>query len=177
MGPPPPIPSPFLRLYSIVAFSILAYLMQWALLRRRDHRQAMRWGMAAAFVWSGVDHFLSTEARYVPMLPPFLRPHGVGLVYFTGVTEILGAIGLVMPLGVYRRLGLPDLRKWAGIGIALMLACLMIANVNVAVEASAGEHFAYTVWLYYLRLLFQPVFMVWALYAAGVIRREDGDKI
>ena len=58
-----------------------------------------------------------------------------------------------------------------------MLGCLMIANINVAVEASTGERFAYQVWLYWLRLLFQPVFMVWALYSTGVIWRGDRDTI
>jgi uncharacterized membrane protein len=171
MGQPPNIPSPFLRLYSMVAFAIVAYLLTWALTRRRDHRLALRLGMAGGFVLSGVDHFISTGSRYLPMLPDFLQPWGVPLIYFTGVTELAGAVGLVVPLALYRRLGLPDLRYWAGVGITVMLAGLMVANINVAIKATGGHSFAFETWLYWLRLAFQLVFMAWALYAAEVVLR------
>jgi uncharacterized membrane protein len=173
-GSGPPIPSPFLRLYSMLAFSALAYIPQWMFGDRKDYRMALRHGMAGGFVLSGIDHFVTTETRYVPMLPTFLMPHGVALVYATGVLELAGAVGLVVPLAVYRRLGLPNLRQWAGIGLAALLAALMVANVHVAVAASSGHLFAFDSWTYWLRLLFQPVFMVWALYAAGVIKKGAG---
>jgi uncharacterized membrane protein len=166
---PPPIPSPFLRLYSMLAFSILAYIPQWLFGDRKDCRMALRYGMAGGFVLSGIDHFVNTETRYVPMIPAFLAPHGVELVYGTGVAELAGALGLVVPLAIYHRLGLPNLRQWAGIGIALMLTGLMVANVNIAVQASSGAHLAFAAWTYWLRLLFQPLFVVWALYASGVM--------
>jgi len=174
LGTPPPIPSPFLRLYSMLVFSALAYVPQWVFGDRQDYRMALRHGMAGGFVLSGLDHFVTTQTRYVPMLPTFLTPHGVGLVHATGVLELAGAVGLVVPLAVYRRLGLPNLRRWAGIGLALLLAALMVANVHVAVAATSGKVFAFDTWTYWLRLLFQPVFMVWALYAAGVIRTGPG---
>lgn len=165
----PSIPSPFLRLYTMVAFTILAYLLQWLLAKRKDHRMAMRHGMAAGFVLSGLDHFAQAEAVYIPMLPDFLKPHGLSLVYISGVTELMGSVGLVVPLAVYRYLGLPNLRKLAGVGIALMLATLMIANIDIAIKAARGHHYAFAVWMYYLRLLFQPLFILWALYCTEVI--------
>jgi uncharacterized membrane protein len=166
---PPPIPSPFLRLYSMLVFSVLAYIPQWLFGNRKDYRMALRHGMAGGFILSGIDHFVNTQTRYVTMLPAFLAPYGVALVYGTGVTELAGALGLVVPLAIYYRLGLPNLRWWAGIGIALMLAGLMVANINIAIQASRGAHLAFEVWTYWLRLLFQPLFILWALYAAGVI--------
>ena len=165
----PAIPSPFLRLYTIVGFAVAAYLLQWLLAKRRDHRMAMRHGMAAAFVLSGIDHFVQPEVVYIPMLPDFLKPHGLPLVYFSGVTELLGSIGLVIPLAVYRHLGLPYLRKLTGICVALMLATLMIANIDIAIKATLGHHYAFPVWMYYLRLAFQPLFIIWALYCTEVI--------
>jgi uncharacterized membrane protein len=168
------VPSPFLRFYSMLAFSALAYIPQWLFGDPKDYRMALRHGMAAGFVLSGIDHFVSTQTRYVPMLPPFLVPYGAALVYGTGATELAGAIGLVVPLAVYRRLGLPNLRQLAGIGIALMLACLTLANINVAVQVSSGQRLAFEVWTYWLRLCFQPLFIIWALYAAGVIKARAG---
>ncbi len=158
----------------MLAFTAMAYVPQWMFGDRKDHRMALRHGMAAGFVLSGIDHFVSTQARYVPMLPAFLAPHGVGLVYGTGVAELAGAMGLVVPLAVYRRLGLPNLRKWAGIGIAVLLGGLMVANIHVALEATRGQMFAFGAWTYWLRLLFQPLFMIWALYSAGVIGTGPG---
>ena len=165
----PTIPSPFLRLYSMAVFAVIAYLLQWLIAKRKDHRMAMRHGMAAAFILSGIDHFVQAEAVYIPMLPDFLKPQGLILVYFSGVTELLGSVGLVVPLAVYRHLGLPHLRKLAGIGITLMLGTLMIANVDIAIKAAQGHHYAFPAWTYYLRLAFQPLFMIWALYCTEVI--------
>jgi uncharacterized membrane protein len=153
----------------MLAFSVLAYIPQWLCGDRKDYRMALRHGMAGGFILSGIDHFVNTQTRYVPMLPAFLAPYGVALVYGTGVTELAGALGLIVPLAVYYRLGLPNLRQWAGIGIALMLAGLMVANINIAIQASRGAQLTFEAWTYWLRLLFQPLFMLWALYAAGVI--------
>jgi uncharacterized membrane protein len=169
MDQSPNIPSPFLRFYSMVGFAVLAYVVAWALTRRRDHRLAMRLGMAGAFVLSGVDHFMSTQSRYVPMLPDFMLPWGVPIVWGTGVAELLGAVGLAVPLALYVRLGAPVLRKAAGAGMALLLAGMMIANVNVAIKASAGTDYGFETWLYWLRLAFQLVFIGWALYSVELI--------
>ena len=163
------VPSPFLRLYSMIGFSVLAWVIHYARTRQSDVRGAMRVGMALGFVLSGVDHFITTETRYVPMLPDAMKPWGKELVYFTGVTELLGAAGLLTPLALYRRLGLPNLRPAAGVGITLMLAGLMVANANVAIKASEGHSFGFDAALYWLRLVFQLVFIFWALYSSEAI--------
>jgi uncharacterized membrane protein len=153
----------------MVALSGLAYVPQFFLGDRKDYRTAMRHGMAGAFTFTGIDHFVSSHSRYVPMLPDFLADYAVELVYFTGAMELAGAIGLVIPLVVYRRLGLPNLRKWAGIGLALMLAGLVVANINVALAGSRVQGLEFGTWYYYLRPFFQPIFMLWALFVSGVI--------
>ena len=42
------------------------------------------------------------------------------------------------PLAVYKRLGLPNLRKWAGVGLTVMLVFLVLANIIVALKDSVG---------------------------------------
>ena len=153
----------------MVALSALAYVPQFLLGDRKDYRMAMRHGMAGSFIFTGIDHFVSSYSRYVPMLPDFLADHALALVYLTGAMELAGAIGLVIPLVIYSRLGMPNLRKWAGIGLAVMLAFLVIANVNVALKGSRVQGLEFGPWYYYLRPFFQPIFMLWALFAAGVI--------
>ncbi len=91
------------------------------------------------------------------------------MVYFTGVAELLGALGLILPLALYKRLGLPNLRKWAGIGLAVMLVFLVIANINVAMKGSSVRGLEFGAWYYWLRPLLQPVIILWVLYVSGVI--------
>lgn len=159
----------------MVVFALLAYIPQFFLGDRRDMRMAMRHGMAGGFLFTGVDHFLHGQDRYVPMMPELLSPWAMELVWFTGAAEIAGAIGLVLPLGLYSRLGLPNLRYWAGLCIAVMLAFLVIANINVALQGArySGVADALPGWYYWLRPALQPLIITWALYAAGVIRRDS----
>jgi uncharacterized membrane protein len=153
----------------ILALSALAYVPQCFLGYRKDYRIAMRHGMAGGFTFTGIDHFVHAHTRYVPMLPNVLAESGLALVYLSGAAELAGAIGLVLPLATYRRLGLPKLRKWAGIGLAVLLTFLVVANVNVAVKGSGVQGLEFGAWYYWLRLLFQPVFILWALFVAGVL--------
>lgn len=128
---------------------------------------AMRFGMALGFLLTGVDHFISAEIRYVPMLPTILQDWGLELVYVTGAAEILGAIGLLLPLRWYRILGLPELRRASGIGLAIMLACVVVANINVALTGQSVQGMDFGAWYFWIRPAFQPVFIVWALYCSG----------
>jgi hypothetical protein len=54
---------------------------------------------------------VGSHSRYVPMPPDFLADHALELVYFTGAMELAAAIGLVIPLAVSRRFGIPNLRR------------------------------------------------------------------
>ena len=156
----------------LVVLSAIAYVPQFLGSHRSDYRMALRHGMAAGFTFTGFDHFLNAQSRYVPMMPDFLAENALELVYFTGVAELAGAVGLVIPLAVYRRLRLPDLRKWAGVGLSVMLAFLVIANVNVAVKGSTVQGLELGRWYYWVRPFFQPIFMIWALFVSGVWSKE-----
>ena len=153
----------------IIIVSAVAYLPQYVLGDRSDYRIALRHGMAGGFIFTGLDHFL-TPSRYVAMLPDFLSAYAVPLVYLSGAAELVGAIGLLIPLAVYRRLRLPNLRRWAGIGLALLLSVIVIANFNVAVQGTQVQGLAFGRWYYWFRLLLQPLFIAWALFVGGVLR-------
>lgn len=173
----PSIPSPFLRLYSMAFFAVVGYALQRLLTKHMDHRMALRHGMAGGFILSGIDHFVHAQSVYVPMLPTFLLSQALPLVYGSGVAELAGAVGLLVPLSVYRAVGLPNMLKVVGVCVALMLGCLMVANLDIAIRATLGQHYAFAVWTYWLRLLFQPVFMLWALYATCVIKAPSMDSV
>ena len=55
-----------------------------------------RWALAAMFLFTGVAHF--TKAKYsMARMVPKQFGNAMALVYFTGVCEIAGAIGLLLP--------------------------------------------------------------------------------
>lgn len=117
----------------------------------------MRWGMAAALLFFGIDH-LVTPARYLPMMPSFI-PAPKEVVLFTGLCEVAGALGLLVPAT----------RRLAGIMLAIYFVCVFPANIKNAVEGLSVDGLPSAQWYYWLRLLFQPVAIWWALRASEVI--------
>lgn len=153
----------------MATLSALAYLPQFLWGPRNDWRMALRHGMAGAFLFTGIDHFVSLETRYLPMMPPYLEHIGAELVIASGVAEIAGAIGLLIPLGTWRRLGMPNLRPMAGVGLALLLSVMVVANAHVAETGtqvaglSAGPGYSA------IRPLLQPLFILWALLCSDAV--------
>lgn len=83
--------------------------------------------LAVVFVGMGVSHFLPGPRRAMAaMIPPSLRFAGIGrpaaLVAFTGVCEIAGGIGLLIPAT----------RLAAGICLAVFLVAVFPANAYAA---------------------------------------------
>ncbi|HEY9420280.1 MAG TPA: DoxX family protein [Thermoanaerobaculia bacterium] len=145
-------------------FLLLAILTLAAALASRlgvpglaDWPARMRLAMALALLFIGSDHLVTPE-RYLPMMPDFV-PYPFGVVIFTGLCEIAGGLGLLT-----RRL-----RKPAAIALAVYFAAVFPANIKNAVEGTAVEGLPTAQWYYWVRLLFQPIAIWWALYAGGVI--------
>ena len=79
-------------------------------------------GLAIVFLWfmgGGIAHFTSTEF-FVSIMPPWIGYHRE-IVYISGVLEIIGALGIL----------LPGLRQWAGNGLLLLVVCVTPANVHM----------------------------------------------
>jgi uncharacterized membrane protein len=84
---------------------------------------ALRNGLAAMFVFTGISHFVGMRADLISMVPPGLPAPGV-LVTITGVLELAGAVGLLLPRTV----------PWAAGGLAALLVAMFPANVYAAIE-------------------------------------------
>jgi uncharacterized membrane protein len=83
---------------------------------------ALRVGLALMFVLTGVAHFAGTRrADLIAMVPPAL-PRPDLLVTLTGVLEIVGALGLLVP----------GTARWAAAGLALLMLAMFPANVSAA---------------------------------------------
>ena len=80
-----------------------------------------RVALALMFLFTATAHFTRLKEDLVRMVPPSF-PNPRALVFATGVLEILGAIGLLVP----------ETRRLAAWGLALMLLALFPANVSAA---------------------------------------------
>lgn len=106
--------------------------------RRKDLREAghvqrlvtvlnsyRAWIVAAAFSVSGVIHLFDPK-EFTPIVPQFL-PFSTGLVYASGVAELICAYGL------WRR------QRWAGIAATALLLAIWPANLQAAVTAQNSD--------------------------------------
>lgn len=127
------------------------------LFRWQGWAPSMRFGLVAGLLVFGVDHLVTPE-RYVAMIESFLPvPHFFAV--FTGLCEIAGAIGLL----------LPATRRLAGLALAAYFVAVFPANIANAVGGLNVEGLPQAEWYYWIRLVFQPVFVWWALVAGGNI--------
>jgi uncharacterized membrane protein len=117
-------------------------------------RDILRWLLAAAYLVAGVFH-LASPGGFVAITPLWV-PYPAAVVAFTGIAEIAGAIGLLIP----------PLRRAAGIGLAFYALCVWPANFNHAFNdiALGGQHLTW--WYHGPRLAFQPVLIWLALWVS-----------
>ena len=120
-------------------------------------RTAMRWILAAIYAAAGAIH-LSMPSGFLPVMPGWV-PAPDQVILFTGVCELAGAAGLIVPR-----------TRWlAGLMLGIYAVCVFPVNIKHAVYGPTVFGLA-NPWLYHgPRLLLQPVLVWWALYAGAVI--------
>ncbi|ASK87293.1 DoxX-like family protein [Sphingorhabdus sp. SMR4y] len=125
-------------------------------------RRVFRWLLAIFYLIAGVAHIRS-PVGFLAITPDWV-PFAEQVILVTGIAEIAGAVGLLIPPRV-----IPHVRYAAGIGLALYALCVYPANINHAInDIPIGGETAN--WYYHApRLAFQPVFIWWALIVGGVI--------
>ena len=80
-----------------------------------------RAGLCVMFLVSALAHFNSMRHDLARMVPPiFRRP--LAVIYLTGVCEVLGAIGLLLPWT----------RVYAAAGLILFMVAILPANIHAA---------------------------------------------
>ncbi|HEV7227079.1 DoxX family protein [Brevundimonas sp.] len=127
-------------------------------------RVAARWVLAAVYIAAGMLH-LAFPGTFVGIVPAWV-PQPDLVVALTGVAQIVGAVGLLIP----------RLRRAAGVGLAIYAVCVWPANFEHARQALVGGGPSLSLWYHVPRLAFQPVVVWWALWAGAVIDWPFGKR-
>jgi uncharacterized membrane protein len=109
-----------------------------------------RWLLTVFMVGAGVNHFLSPHA-YVAMMPAML-PEPLLLVQISGVAEILGGLGLI----------LPATRRYAAWGLIALFIAVFPANLNMAINHLPLGPYRVPSWALWARLPLQVLLIWWA---------------
>ena len=129
----------------------------------RANRGWRRVALGIVFLWfaiGGVAHFVATDA-FVSIVPPYV-PMPRGAVLLSGVLELLGAVGLL----------LPRTRRAAGIGLCLLTLAVTPANVHMLQNAADYPDIPY--WVLLVRLPLQVALLATIAWASGLLRWRRG---
>lgn len=119
----------------------------------------LRWLLTVVMVAAGANHFVN-PAPYLGMMPEDLPAH-LELVYISGIAEIAGGLGLI----------LPATRRLAAWGLVLLYLAVFPANVNMAINELPLDKTPIPTWALWARLPLQLVFIAWAWWIARNARR------
>jgi uncharacterized membrane protein len=108
---------------------------------------------ALLYVVAGSLHFIETDA-YLRIMPPYIPWH-LFLVRFSGICEILGGLGLLIP----------KTRRAAAWGLVALLIAVFPANIYMATNPTDAGAAAIAPVIRWGRLALQPLLMWWGLWS------------
>jgi uncharacterized membrane protein len=106
--------------------------------------------LAILFLVAGALHFFIPQV-YIRIMPPYLPWHAA-LVYISGVAEMLGGVGLMIPAT----------RPAAAWGLVLLLLAVSPANVYMAMAHLPAPGIMGESWAQWLRIPLQLPLIYWA---------------
>lgn len=111
------------------------------------------WALSVMILFTASAHFTSLKEDLIKMVPKAF-PYPRQIVFVTGILEILGAIGLLIP----------QVRTAAGICLVILFVAMFPANINAALkQLSLRGKSATPLWL---RLPMQVLFIALTLWIA-----------
>ena len=120
-------------------------------------RLVLRWLLVGIYLLAGGLHLLVPRA-FLSIVPGWV-PRPAQTVLLTGLCELAGAAGLM----------LPRWRRLAAIMLAAYAVCVFPANIKHAIDGLAYGRNHLGVAYHVPRLLLQPVIVWWTLFAGEVI--------
>ena len=119
-------------------------------------RYWLRWCLAVLYMGAGILH-VAWPVPFLSITPDWV-PFPEQVILLTGLLEIVCAIGL----------GVPSVRRFAGVALALYAVCVFPANIKHAtLDLGTHGHGELGWWYHAPRLMLQPVLVWAALYATA----------
>ena len=104
--------------------------------------------LSVFFTYAGIDHLVSPDF-YVSIMPPWIPAH-LELVYLSGVFQVMGGVGVLIP----------RFRAFAGAGLVALLIAVYPANLHMAFNPHLFPDIP--VVALYIRLALQFLAFYWA---------------
>ena len=116
------------------------------------------WVLAIFYAVAGYFH-ITAPRGFLTIMPDWV-PYPETVIFWTGIAELFGAIGLVQPWWSH-------LRKAAGIGLALYALCVWPANINHFAMDMARDDGGLGIIYHVPRMIAQPIIIWLALWVSG----------
>ncbi len=121
--------------------------------------------LAALFLFAGATHLRRTDL-FLAIMPPVI-PFPRFCVIASGVLELLGGLGLLVPLRPILLL--------TGWGLTLLLIAVFPANIYMAVENIRVNGIPPQPWMSWARLPLQPLLILAVLWVTRIWPTATGD--
>ncbi len=126
-----------------------------------DKKTTFRQLMSLCMVFSGISHFIILE-QYIAIIPEFL-PDPATIVYVSGVLEILGGVGLLIP----------QVSLFAAWGLGWVFIAICIASIDMIVANTPLTTIPMNLWLQISILPLQFVLILWAWWLSQPDRQQE----
>lgn len=120
-------------------------------------RTVGRWVLAAVLIGAGITHLTTQRVTFRAQVPPWFPGDPDLVVVVSGVVEILLGVGLA----IFGRRA-----RWVGVVVAAFFVAIFPGNIAQFVERRDAFGLDSDV-ARFVRLWFQPVLVVWALWSTG----------
>ena len=121
-------------------------------------RTLVRLLLAALFLLAGTIHLRHPDL-FLPVMPPWI-PFPMPCIIISGVFELLGGIGLLVPVRAIQFL--------TGWGLTLMLIAIFPANIYMATAQVQLPGLHLEPWEEWARLPFQPLLIIAVLWVTRI---------
>nr|QOV08963.1 hypothetical protein HULAa45C8S_00003 [uncultured Micrococcales bacterium] len=128
-------------------------------------RGIARIALGIALTFAGLSHLTSARETFQAQVPTWLPLDADFVVVASGIVEIVLGLALVL---------LPRFQRWIGLIVALFFVAIFPGNINQYVNGIDAFGLD-TDSARFTRLFFQPLLVLWALWATrawGVWRKE-----
>jgi uncharacterized membrane protein len=105
------------------------------------------------FISIGIYHFVN-PGFFLRIMPDYI-PNHKAMVFWSGVAEVLGGIGILIPFT----------KTYAAWGLILLLIAVFPANIDMFLKAYQKQGWSLYTWLTLLRLPLQFVLIYWVYWA------------